>query len=141
APILPLVPKAPPTPAAAAPPPPPPLPPPEEPEPEPEPEQRPDKGPGLVAARKPEEALPVSLLLVLDRSGSMSLEGKWKMATAVAEETAGLLAPSDRIGVVTFADDATVDVPMRTAGSVASLGLEVGVVPDGNTDIYRALET
>jgi hypothetical protein len=44
------------------------------------------------------------------------------------------------VGVVTFADDATVDLPPRPAGQVNVRSLAVGLVADGNTDIYRALK-
>lgn len=134
-PWLPLHPEAPPTP------PPPPAPLPEEPDPAPEPDPTPTPGPGLAVETRAEEALPISLLLVVDRSGSMAVEGKLAMAMAAAEEAAAQLAPTDRVGVVTFADDATVDVPLRAAGRASTLGLAVGLVAAGNTDIFRALET
>lgn len=128
--VLPFAPR----PFPAPPPPPPPSPtPPAPPDPTDEP------GPGVVAERRPEDALPLTLLLVIDRSGSMSLQGKLAMAIAAAEEAAAQLAPTDRVGVVTFADDATLDLPPRAAREVAVRSLAVGLVADGNTDIYRAL--
>ena len=93
-----------------------------------------------MAERRPEDALPITLLLVIDRSGSMAAERKLTLAIAAAEEAAAQLAPTDRVGVVTFADDATVDLPPRPASQVAVRSLAVGLVADGNTDIYRALK-
>ncbi len=78
---------------------------------------------------------------MIDRSGSMAAERKLSLAIAAAEEAAAQLAASDRVGVVTFADEATVDLPPRAAGLVAVRSLALGLVADGNTDIYRALKT
>ncbi|MFM8980956.1 MAG: VWA domain-containing protein, partial [Planctomycetia bacterium] len=95
--------------------PPPPAPPPPAVEPPP-----PAPGEGLTAEREPEEALPIALLLVLDRSASM--QGMpWAMAAEAAGRAAGVLSPYDRVGVITFAQDASVDLPMgpvATAGAV-----------------------
>lgn len=101
-------PPAPPPPAPPAPPAPPVEPPP------------PAPGEGLTAEREPEEALPIALLLVLDRSASMQ-GTPWAMAAEAAARAADVLSPYDRVGVITFAQDATVDLPMgpvATAGSV-----------------------
>jgi uncharacterized protein YegL len=128
-------------------------PPPPSPEPEPAPPPPPDaetppveppepeKGPGLRAERRPEEARPISLLLVLDRSGSME-GGKLTMAIEGAEKAAATLARTDRLGVLTFADDVTVDVPMTPVAEVrGTLGWTLAAVQaGGQTDIYGALE-
>lgn len=132
---LPFRPAPPPTPPPPTPAPP--TPPETAPEPDPEP---PPPGPGFRAERRPEDALPITLLLVIDRSGSMAAERKLTLAIAAAEEAAAQLAASDRVGVVTFADEATVDLPPRAAGLVAVRSLALGLVADGNTDIYRALK-
>lgn len=113
--LLPLEPLAPlpPPPPTPRPPPPTAPPPPDEPEPAP--------GPGLKAERQPEEALPISLLLVLDRSASMQGMA-WAMAVEAAARAAQVLSPFDRVGVVTFAEEARIELamgPVLTAGSVA----------------------
>ena len=132
--VLPLVPRPPPP---AAPPPPPPSPTPQPPTPFVEPKR--EDAPGHHAERRPEDALPISLLLVLDRSGSM--EGpKLEMAIEAARRAAAALSKGDRVGVVTFADDATLDVPPTTVSEIGNLGWSLlGVKAGGNTDIYAAL--
>ena len=94
--------------------------------------------PAAGAERRPEEALPISLLLVIDRSGSMEGE-PLRMAVLAAESAASTLAPTDRVGVISFADDPTLDVPMRPAGDVAAGGLVRVPRADGNTEILLAL--
>lgn len=136
--VLPLIPMPPLPPPPAAPesePPPPPTA--EEPPIEP---PKPDDGPGLRAERRPEEAFPISLLLVLDRSASME-GGKLTMAIQGARQAAATLSPTDRVGVMTFADDVTLDVKMGAASAVArGLGWSLaGVRAGGQTDIYQAL--
>jgi hypothetical protein len=131
-PLEPLPPPPPPPPAPA------PSPPPAAPRPSPEP-PKPDGGPGLRAERRPEEALPISLLLIVDRSGSM--EGlKLAMAVEGGRRAAAALAPSDRVAVITFADDATLDVPPMAAGALGNLAWRLAFLEaGGNTDIYGAL--
>ena len=132
--VLPLTPLPPPP----EPPPPPPPPPPER---EPDPVESPDPtgDPGLRAERRPEEALPISLLLVIDRSGSMA-GPKLTMAIEGARRAAATLSRHDRVGIITFADDATLDVPMAPSRRLGVLGMRLaGLQADGNTDIYAAL--
>ena len=136
APILPLFPLDPP----ATPLPPGPPPPVTPPRPKPPRQDDPvDPGPGLVAETRPEMALPITLLLVIDRSGSMEDEGKLGMAVRSAEEAAATLAPTDRVGVISFSDEPTLDCPVISV----SLAMSVGLVPQlkaaGETDIYSAL--
>ncbi len=135
-PVLPLVPEAePPPPPEPDPEPPPPDPPPEIDPPEPE------EGPGLKAERRPEEALPITLLLVLDRSPSMA-GAKMAMAILGAQEAARALSPWDRIGVITFAHDVTLDVSPRSARGATSLPLWLSTVEAGGrgTNIAGALK-
>jgi len=121
---------------------PPPPPPPSEAEPEPEVDPpEPEKGPGLKAERRPEEALPISLLLVVDRSPSM--EGvKFEMALEGARRAAMALSPWDRVGVITFATEARLNVPFRSARSAASLPIWLSTVQTGghSTNIFGALK-
>ncbi len=104
-----------------------PEPPPAEAPPQPEPERpldppEPEAGPGLAAQRRPEDALPITLLLLVDRSPSMGEGGGMKLRMAVegARRAAAALAPRDRVGVVTFADEATLDVPPTESALAAS---------------------
>ena len=102
----------------------------------------PDEGPGLKAERKPEEALPITLLLLVDRSPSMRVNGKMAMAILGAQAAASALSPWDRIGVITFADDVTVDVSPRSARGAASIPLLLSTVRAGGkgTNIAGALK-
>lgn len=135
APVLPLVPLEPPV--SPLPPDPPPASPPR-PAP-PNPDDKPDPGPGIVADPRPEQALPISLLLVIDRSGSMANEGKLGMAVRAAEEAASTLAPTDRVGVISFADEPTLDTPIAPVALATAVGVVPPLKADGDTDIYGAL--
>ncbi len=125
-------------------PPPPPKPPPPPPTP-PEPSRpleqpNPDKGPGLRAERQPEEARPITVLLLIDRSGSMDGE-KFSMALEGARRTAAALSSWDRLGVITFARKARVDLRPRRLSSRGGRSLwAAGLQADGDaTDIFGAL--
>lgn len=125
----------------AEPPPPPPPPKPAPPQPPPPPTELPEPtpGPGRKAERRPEEALPISLLLVLDRSASMRGE-RWSMATEAALKAAGVLSSFDRVGVVTFAEDASLDLPMGGAGSPSDVALRLPPEAEGRgTNLVAAL--
>jgi hypothetical protein len=122
-------------------PPPPPPPPPEAAPERPLDPPEPEPGPGLKAERRPEEALPITLLLVIDRSPSMDGD-KIRMAIEGARQAATALSPWDRIGVVTFAHDSTLDLAPRSARSASSLPLWLSTVRAGGegTNIYGALQ-
>ena len=136
APILPLLPMDPPVTPLPPEPPPPAAPP----QPKPPRSDDPvDPGPGLVAEMRPELALPISLLLVIDRSGSMEEEGKLGMAVRSAEEAAATLAPTDRVGVISFSDEPTLDCPMTSVSIATSVGLVPSLRASGDTDIFAAL--
>ncbi len=65
---------------------------------------------------------------------------KLSMAIEGARRAAGTLSRHDRVGIITFADDATLDVPMTGARRLGVLGLRLaGLQAHGNTDIYAAL--
>lgn len=137
-PLLPLLPLEP-LPEPVPPPTPPPAPPaPRPPRPPPTP-PREKPGPGLAAERQPEEAYPISLLLVLDRSASMRGE-RWAMAVEAAVRAAGVLSPWDRLGVLTFAEDARLDLPMGPVGTTGSVGLHLPQEAEGpGTNLVAAL--
>jgi len=111
-------------------------------------------GPGGYSGSPLEAALAVrchpddpdgrSLLILLDRSGSMGEEDKIPRARTAIEELAGEIPQGDRLGVLTFADN-----PERAIGflrATGDRGVEgVGpalrnVVPRGETDLRRAIE-
>jgi hypothetical protein len=131
-----------PLPEPPAPPPPPPPAPPKPPDP-PEPPRTPPPpapGPGLKAERQPEEALPISLLIVLDRSASMH-GMRWAMAAEAAVRAAAVLSPWDRVGVVTFAESARIDLAMGAATTQAQVAMNLPAQADGTgTNIVAALK-
>ncbi|MDJ0975856.1 MAG: vWA domain-containing protein, partial [Planctomycetota bacterium] len=98
-----------------------------------------DEGPGIEAQRQPSEALPITLLLLIDRSASMH-GAKLALAIEGARRAAGTLSRWDRVGVITFADQPTLDFPPRGAADALNLPLWLSTVQaGGGTDIFRAL--
>ncbi len=133
--LLPLEPLAPrEVPAPPAPPTPPaPPPPPVDPQPAP--------GEGLTAERAPEEALPIALLLVLDRSASMQ-GTPWAMAVEAASRAAQVLSPHDRVGVITFGQDASVDLPLGPVATAGAVSLNLPADATGSaTNLVQALRS
>ncbi|MFO0728663.1 MAG: VWA domain-containing protein [Myxococcota bacterium] len=59
---------------------------------------------------------PMALAIVIDRSGSMAGE-KIERARASAKELVGRLDENDRISVISYATDVTVDLPLTAASS------------------------
>lgn len=121
-------------------PPEPPAPPPEPPAPPP-PVKKPDPSAPKPAIDEGEkEALRVALLLVIDTSGSMA-GTKLLMAQQSAIAAAGALAPSDRISVYAFDDDAREVAPFQDAVELQSLYRRIGGLrADGGTNFFPALK-
>lgn len=120
-------------------------------------------GPGSYAGTTLEDALPVTVkvtdgkqrprvavLIVMDRSGSMSYnpgeEGasKLDLAKQGVLSAAQALAPGDQLGVIAFNDKPAWAVPMAPVGSesdLARIGDTVApIAPEGGTEIYPALQ-
>ena len=135
-----------------------PKPPPPEPDPAPDPNAepdppvdppQPDDGPGLKTERRPDEARPITLLLVIDKSKSMAPHpgrggaDKFAMALQAARLAADALGTSDQLGVMVFAEAPSLVVsprPKHEAMGRLRMTLQ-GSVPDGNaTNIYLALK-
>ncbi|MBA2278800.1 MAG: VWA domain-containing protein, partial [Chloroflexia bacterium] len=120
-------------------------------------------GPGGYAGTPLESALPVTvkvtdgtqrprvaLLLVIDKSGSMSYDpgggtvSKIDMAREAVRQAAAALAPGDQVGVIAFNDEPRWLLTMttlegegdseRTNGAVAQL------TADGGTELYPAMQ-
>ncbi|WP_322489204.1 VWA domain-containing protein [Chloroflexus sp.] len=94
---------------------------------------------------RPQRA-PVSLLLIIDRSASMSAAfgvSKFDMAKEAAILALTALQPDDRIGVLAFDTDTLWTVPFQAVGegaNVAALQTQIATMPlGGGTNIERSL--
>jgi Ca-activated chloride channel family protein len=118
-------------------------------------------GPGNYAGTILEDTLPVTvkvtegkerqrvaLLLIIDKSGSMSydpLSGtpKVEMAKEAAKLAASALSDGDQIGVIAFSDSQQIVVPITTIDGQATrdeINAKIdGIKADGGTEIYPAL--
>ncbi len=122
------------------PPPPPPKPPPPEPLPPADPAPPPPgKGPEVKAAEGERPGAVVSLLLVLDTSGSM-WGVKLEMARRAAAAAAAALSPQDRFGLLSFTEECRWEVPLGPAGDALGIDNALrGLKAGGNTDLLPAL--
>jgi len=99
-----------------------------------------DEGPGIAAQQQPGEALPITLLLVIDRSQSM-YGRKLALAIEGARRAARRLSPWDRIGVITFSNTPSLDFAPRSARGADKIPTWLASVSaGGGTNIWRALQ-
>ena len=83
----------------------------------------------------------VDVRLVLDRSGSMTDNDKWQNAIAAAHQLVDHLSPNDTFGLVSYSDEASIDVrPMRVGNRRAIHRVIDRVEPGGGTNIGSALD-
>lgn len=81
-----------------------------------------------------------ALVLVIDRSGSMSGE-KFDMARQAAAAAVQALAPSDYVGVIAFSESPEVVVDMQQAGDREAIVARIlGLGMGGGTAMYPAME-
>lgn len=77
--------------------------------------------------------------LVLDRSGSMYGD-KWDHAIAAAHQLVDRLQPGDTFGLISYSDDATVDLPPARVGNRGAAHEAIRrLSPGGGTNIEAAL--
>ena len=99
--------------------------------------------PVVFKEKKKTEPNPVSLILVIDKSASMSRERKFAMAVQAANETIQMLAEKSNLGVILFDDFPRWAIPMQKVGDdenkkkMQELLRTFGV--DGGTSIYPAI--
>ncbi|MEN8151465.1 MAG: vWA domain-containing protein, partial [Planctomycetota bacterium] len=113
-----------------------------EPPPPEEPPETPD--PGASPTEVDKEAVTLSLLIVMDRSGSMSEQRglKIQMARAACYQTALALDPKDRLGVLAFDHRSEWIRPFAPAGDLSGLRKAlIHLQPRGQTDIFLAMKT
>jgi Ca-activated chloride channel family protein len=92
------------------------------------------------ASRAPRR--PTDVVIVLDRSGSMTGE-KMEHAAAAVRELVGQLGAEDRFALVTYSDEATIAIPLARAGDRArrAWASAVGEIrPDGSTNMSSGLD-
>ena len=97
--------------------------------------------PVWLKEKKKTEPNPVALLLVIDKSSSMSRENKFGMAIRAAKDAVGILSDRSKVGVILFDDFPRWAIPMQSAENKAMIIKELdrfGV--DGGTSIYPALK-
>lgn len=81
------------------------------------------------------------LMLVLDRSGSMSGD-KLIAMKAATKEIVGYLGDKDRLGIITFSSDNTLDCELFSKGELLSSGCMKkidGIHAEGSTYLFEAL--
>ncbi len=110
----------------------------------PPPEERPpeEKPPeeGASPAEVDKDALTITLLLVIDRSGSMR-GGKMAVAKAACLAAAQTLPKEDRIGILAFDDEVQWIRRPTAAGDLLGLRRALGrLQPRGGTEIFVALK-
>jgi len=111
---------------------------PEEPEPSP-PEPEADEKPRIEIVEEEKEAYPITLCLVVDRSGSM-IGYKLRQAQLAAIAAARTLTKEDRLAVLAFADDVELVLAPRTAGDVEGIARAVGGLrAEGHTAMFHGL--
>lgn len=103
------------------------------------PTPKPADKPRIEVIEEKREAYPITLGLVIDRSGSM--DGyKMRQAQLAAIAAARTLTPQDRILVVAFGDRAQILMTPRSAGDIRSIGRAVaGLLAEGQTAMFHAL--
>lgn len=86
------------------------------------------------------EVVPVgALMLVIDRSGSMSGD-KLELSKAAAREALKVLSPKDYVGVVAFDSAAYRVVPVQNVRSPERLAAMINnITPGGGTDMYPGM--
>lgn len=89
-----------------------------------------------LQAPRPPERLPADVILVVDRSASFELA----QAVSAAERLIDALGPDDRVGLVSFATEATLDAPLTPAPRAGSVRAALnGLVTEGKTGLGEGI--
>jgi Ca-activated chloride channel homolog len=93
-----------------------------------------------TAARAALRAEPIALCVLLDTSGSMKGERKLADALAAIGELAGRLAPEDELAIVSYANLASVALPLRAGHDPSAVRSALaGIRAGGATNLSAAL--
>ena len=82
---------------------------------------------------------PLDLAVVVDRSGSMSADGRIDKVKLGLGQMIDGLQDGDRMAIVTFSDTATVVAPLAPLDRVALHAKVAAIAPGGGTNIYDGL--
>jgi Mg-chelatase subunit ChlD len=106
----------------------------------PPPTAKPEKKPKIEIVEEEQEAFPITLCLVIDRSGSMEESFKLRQAKAAAIAAAQSLTKSDFVSILAFADAAEVLLPPSPARDDRTVEAAVrSLASGGHTAMYQAL--
>ncbi|HEY5484446.1 MAG TPA: VWA domain-containing protein [Propionibacteriaceae bacterium] len=98
----------------------------------------------LIAPRVSGEAAPTgaaSVALVVDVSGSMSVENKLEHAKSAAQLFIDHLRPGDRLAIVAFDQDARAVAPLGTSADASAMRAAVAAMnPGGGTQMGKAMK-
>ena len=95
---------------------------------------------GVASARPTAERAPISLIFVVDISGSMQSDGRLGVAKTVMRGLVDRLGSKDRVGLVTYGDIGRVDHPMTgVTDSEGLLGRILELQPEGATNVEQGI--
>ncbi|HEX5137127.1 MAG TPA: VWA domain-containing protein [Planctomycetota bacterium] len=105
------------------------------------PDSKPERKPRIEIKEEEKEAFPITLCLVIDRSGSMEESFKLRQAKAAAIAAAQALTKEDRVAILSFGNRADLVLPPTGARDDEAVRRAVGsLVSEGNTMMFQALE-
>lgn len=104
------------------------------------PTPKPEKEPRIEIKEEEKEAYPITLCLVVDRSGSMEESFKLKQAKAAAIAAAQSLTKDDRVALIAFGDQAEVLLAPTAARDDEAVARAVeSLVSEGHTSMFQGL--
>lgn len=97
--------------------------------------------PVKALARREERPPVLAMVLVIDKSKSMLIEGRMDLAKEAAKKSVNLLADRDKVGVLVFGDDAPwISDLARLSDRKLVLDRISALTPSGVTNMYPSLE-